>query len=262
MRISEPTRLKVLRAARELDYRPNLMARSLRTQSTQTIGLIADTIVTGFVQRRDGSGAVWWQQPPTGITCSSLVTPSRTPQSRTNLIEDLSCLRQVDGFIYAHHLTRRRRTPSRAARTPQQVAPELLRSVEGHPPLWSPTTTTAGRSAARVLLCGAGPRVGIHVVGETPPRVVAARERMDQDPRPHLGQGRNPTRGTSELHLWWPESAFDATSSPPRPAAARPRALICSTTGSRSAFTRRSPPRVFPGARRRLRGLLRRLRAG
>ena len=47
MRISEPTRQRVLRAAQELDYRPNLTARSLRTQKSRTIGLVADTIATG-----------------------------------------------------------------------------------------------------------------------------------------------------------------------------------------------------------------------
>ncbi len=46
MRISEDARQRVLRAAQELDYRPNLMARSLRTKVTRTIALVSDTIAS------------------------------------------------------------------------------------------------------------------------------------------------------------------------------------------------------------------------
>lgn len=43
-RISEQTRAKVLAAARELDYRPNLIARSLRRQETAKIGVVVSDI--------------------------------------------------------------------------------------------------------------------------------------------------------------------------------------------------------------------------
>src|SRR4029453_14633647 len=46
MRISEATRQKVLRAARDLAHRPNLMARSLRTRESRPISLISDTILS------------------------------------------------------------------------------------------------------------------------------------------------------------------------------------------------------------------------
>jgi LacI family transcriptional regulator len=46
MRISETCRKRVLEAARALGYRPNVTARSLRTKSTQTIGLVSDSITT------------------------------------------------------------------------------------------------------------------------------------------------------------------------------------------------------------------------
>ena len=53
MRISEATRHRVLRAAQELDYRPNLTARSLRTQKSRTIGLVARHHRHRPVRRRD-----------------------------------------------------------------------------------------------------------------------------------------------------------------------------------------------------------------
>ncbi len=43
-RITEKTRAKVLVAARELDYRPNLIARSLRRQETAKIGVVVSDI--------------------------------------------------------------------------------------------------------------------------------------------------------------------------------------------------------------------------
>ncbi len=46
MRISLDAQERVLQAARELNYRPNLLARSLRTNMSQTIGLISDVIAS------------------------------------------------------------------------------------------------------------------------------------------------------------------------------------------------------------------------
>ena len=46
MRISADAEERVRRAARELDYRPSLLARSLRTNQSQTLGLISDVIAT------------------------------------------------------------------------------------------------------------------------------------------------------------------------------------------------------------------------
>ena len=45
-RFPESTRLRVHRVAQELGYAPNVLARGLRTQQTQTIGLISDRIAT------------------------------------------------------------------------------------------------------------------------------------------------------------------------------------------------------------------------
>src|SRR4051794_41244068 len=46
MRIGEETRRRVLRAANELRYRPDLMARGLRTRVTRTIALVADAVAS------------------------------------------------------------------------------------------------------------------------------------------------------------------------------------------------------------------------
>jgi LacI family transcriptional regulator len=46
--IPERTRNRILQAARELNYQPNFMARSLRVQRTYTIGVILEEIGDGY----------------------------------------------------------------------------------------------------------------------------------------------------------------------------------------------------------------------
>src|SRR6185503_20136038 len=50
-RIPPQTRTRVLTKALELGYRPNHVARSLRTRVTQTIGILAPTIAGEFMYR-------------------------------------------------------------------------------------------------------------------------------------------------------------------------------------------------------------------
>jgi LacI family transcriptional regulator len=47
-RISESTRKKVILTAKKLNYRPNLVAKSLKLKSTKTIGLIICDITNPF----------------------------------------------------------------------------------------------------------------------------------------------------------------------------------------------------------------------
>lgn len=46
MRISEDSRHRVLRAAAELNYRPNVLARSLRTAVDRPVAVLSDTLAT------------------------------------------------------------------------------------------------------------------------------------------------------------------------------------------------------------------------
>ena len=47
-KVSPSTRRKVLHAMRKLNYRPNLIARSLVTKNTKTIALFAGTLNNNF----------------------------------------------------------------------------------------------------------------------------------------------------------------------------------------------------------------------
>lgn len=46
--LKEETRSRILKLAEEMGYMPNLVARSLRTEQTRTIGIIADNIASTF----------------------------------------------------------------------------------------------------------------------------------------------------------------------------------------------------------------------
>ena len=47
--ISEQTRQRILKLAEELDYQPNLVARSLRIDSTHTVGIIVESMLSPFI---------------------------------------------------------------------------------------------------------------------------------------------------------------------------------------------------------------------
>src|SRR5690242_16872372 len=60
-RVSERTRQRVLAAVRELDYHPDLIAQSLRTRSTKTLGMIIPDIANPFFPQlvRGAEDAAW-----------------------------------------------------------------------------------------------------------------------------------------------------------------------------------------------------------
>nr|BFE67994.1 hypothetical protein GCM10020092_012950 [Actinoplanes digitatis] len=108
MRISEDARQRVLRAAQELDYRPNLMARSLRTKVTKTIALVSDTLASDPYASRAIHGAL-----AAAIAHGHLLFIGETEGDAVveeKLISDFLD-RQVDAFVYASMFTRHVRVP-------------------------------------------------------------------------------------------------------------------------------------------------------
>ena len=82
--VRDTTRAKVLAAVKALDYRPNIMARSLRSQRTHTIGFISDEIGTSPFAGRMLQGAqdrAWAQ----GILLLSIDTGSIDAERDPNL---------------------------------------------------------------------------------------------------------------------------------------------------------------------------------
>jgi LacI family transcriptional regulator len=220
MRISEDARQRVLRAAQELDYRPNLMARSLRTKVTKTIALVSDTIASDPYAGRAIHGSL-----AAAIAHGHLLFIGETdgdPVVEERLIADFLD-RQVDAFIYASMFTQYVRLPEPLRERPVVLLNCLTRGARPTHRSIIPDELTAGLTAARTLL-EAGHRQGIYVVGRPGKGVFASRERL---------AGIEEELGTAGVRLagivdcdWWPDSAYDAVCRALADGLA-PKALIC-----------------------------------
>ena len=93
--VNRKTREHILRCAQELGYRPNLVARSLTTGQTHTIGLVVYDITNPFY------GEVALAVEQTALHSGYRVTFANTMGDKTlgaELLDNLAA-RQVDGII-------------------------------------------------------------------------------------------------------------------------------------------------------------------
>jgi len=220
MRISEDARQRVLRAAQELDYRPNLMARSLRTKVTRTIALVSDTIASDPYAGRAINGAL-----AAAVAHGHLLFIGETegdPVIEERLISDFLD-RQVDAFVYASMFTRHVRLPKLLRGRSVVLLNCLTRGAKPAQHAVVPDEVGAGLSAARTVL-EAGYQNGIYLVGRQSEHVFAGRERL-AGIREGLAEGGAKLAGTIECD-WWPEPAYEVLT---RAFAdgLRPRVLIC-----------------------------------
>lgn len=224
MRIAEATRQRVLAAADELGYRPNITARSLRTAVTGTIGLISDAIATTPYAGEVIKGAV-----DTALKYDQLVFVAETSGDgdvEHGLLREMMD-RQVDAFVYAAMFTQVRHPPELLREYPVVLLNCLAESFEA--PSVLPDEVEAGRTAASALL-DTGHADRIHVIGgrhetaETPRGVVAGRERMAGIEAALAEAGTAPASVT-ECAWHAPEYGYRATSD--LLAHHRPSALIC-----------------------------------
>ncbi|MGS0688162.1 LacI family DNA-binding transcriptional regulator [Nakamurella sp. GG22] len=218
MRISSEAEQRVLRAARELNYRPSLLARSLRSNLSQTIGLLSDMIASEVFAGEVVRGAM-----TTALLHDHLMFIGETEGDtgvEKRLVQSMLD-RGVGGFVYASMYTRN----VRVSKTLREHPLVLLNSVARGRMLPSviPDDLGAGRAAARELLRH-GHRDQIVVVGERTQNVLAAAERLAGV------EGVLREQGTELMDsidvLWWPEYAYTAVSEF-LAAGSRPTAFIC-----------------------------------
>ena len=220
MRISEDARQRVLRAAQELDYRPNLMARSLRTKVTRTIALVSDTLASDPYAGRAIHGSL-----AAAVAHGHLLFIGESegdPVIEEKLIADFLD-RQVDAFVYASMFTRYVRVPRQLRGRPVVLLNCLTRGADPAQHQIVPDELAAGWTAATTLL-EAGHHQGIHLVGTPAQHVFAGRERL-AGIREGLGAAGARLAGVVECD-WWPDSAYEAVSRALADGLA-PRALIC-----------------------------------
>ena len=220
MRISEDARQRVLRAAQELDYRPNLMARSLRTKVTKTIALVSDTLASDPYAGQAIHGSL-----AAAVAHGHLLFIGETEGEAAieeRLISDFLD-RQVDAFVYASMFTRHVRVPKLLKGHPVVLLNCLTRAAKPAYHSVIPDEVTAGWNAAKEL-ADAGHRDGIYLVGNPSERVFAGRERL-AGIREGLAAAGLKLAGTVECN-WWPDSAYEAVSQA-LAGGLRPKALIC-----------------------------------
>ena len=220
MRISEDARQRVLRAAQELDYRPNLMARSLRTKVTKTIALVSDTLASDAYAGRAIHGAL-----AAAVAHGHLLFIGETEGEAVieeKLISDFLD-RQVDAFVYASMFTRYVRVPKLLKGHPVVLLNCLTRAARLAHHSVIPDELGAGWSAAKAVI-EAGHRDGIRIVGDPAHHVFAGRERL-AGIREGFGAAGIKLAGTIGCE-WWPDSAYEAVTAA-LAAGPPPRALIC-----------------------------------
>jgi LacI family transcriptional regulator len=218
MRISAAAARRVLDAAAELGYRPNLTARSLRTTVTHTYGILADSIASDPCAGEMISGAL-----EAGHRHGRLLFLAETggdPALEERFFREMTD-RQVDGLLYARKVAGEVRPPGSRGSTPLVLLNCL--PVRDSAAAVIPDEINAGRTAAMVIL-EAGHRDRIHLVGDGGTDLFAYRERT---------AGISEVMAAASVRLaapapcpWWPAPAYRAVSrllSGCYP----PRALIC-----------------------------------
>lgn len=226
MRITEETRHRVLRAATEMNYRPNLMARGLRTFVSRPVAIISDTLVTepyggGLIHGCLAAAAHHGRLTFIGET-------RRDPKLEAALVEEF-LTEQVTDFVFATVYPREFRVP-RQLRRGRVVALNCAASEEGTAAVL-PDEVGAGRVAARVLL-EAGIRDGVHLVGDRAPHARAPGRDRESGIREVLHAAGADLAGALDC-AWEPEAAYEAVSAALH-AGLRPSALVC--MNDRAAF--------------------------
>lgn len=168
MRIASETEARVMRAARELGYRPNRTAQSLRTASTRIIGVVTDYVAGGMFSARILAGANAAARAQDHVL---MIGESDGDVSvATDLVHEFVD-RQVDGLLFVTRATSTITLPEGIEGT-RVVTVNCVDPTTEHPSVL-PDDHGGGRRAAEAIL-DIGVRDGVVVVGDTPsPGVLA-----------------------------------------------------------------------------------------
>ncbi|OEV13881.1 hypothetical protein AN219_28670 [Streptomyces nanshensis] len=225
MRISIEARQRILGAAQELGYRPNLTAQSLRTRKTYTVGLVSDRVASTHYAGEMIQGAL-----EAALERDHLLYFAESgddPEAERKLLQGMLD-RQVDGLVHAAMSTRTYR-PSEQVRSYPSVLLNCLDET-GEFTCVVPDEEEAGRQAVKLLL-EAGHRDGVHVVGgsqvtrRSPDGVYAGRERM-RGIEEALSAAGVRLSGVSECDWSSPEHGYRAARSL-LDSGAPPTAVVC-----------------------------------
>src|SRR3569833_4287 len=191
MRISTDVETRVLQAARETGYRPNIVSRSLRTGTTHTIGFVSDTEATTPIAGDLIMGALAAARDRGYLL---LIAETEGDGALEQELLEAMIDRQVDGIVFATMYTRK------------AVVPKLLRSRRAvllHAVPSRPAPLVAGHREG-IYLIGAGPRSG-----QGPAGSLAAVERL-QGIKEALDEANVRPAGAVACADWQPELGYAA----------------------------------------------------
>lgn len=159
-RLSAEAHAKVMIAADQLGYRPNVAARSLRTERTQSIAFVSDVVATTRFATGLILGALQAAEKASHVM---LVLETGGEPAREFEAIKAALDRQVDGIVFAAMRAREIFVPDVRLTVPVV----MLNSTSAHfPTSVLPDEQQGGRSAVR-LLVEAGHRSGIALLGQS-----------------------------------------------------------------------------------------------
>ena len=223
MRIAEETRHRVLRAAAEMNYRPNVLARSLRTTVDRPVAVLSDTLAT----------EPWGGELLEGCLVEaaqhgrlvSLGETRRDPVLADALVE-MFLDEGIDTFVVAGVYPREMVLP--AALRGRRVV--MLNCAARDPDVAAvlPDEVAGGRAAA-ALLADQGLHERVWLVGDRAPHPYAPGRDRERGLREVLaGHGTGLARALDSS--WEPEAAYEVLVPALREAeqaGERPSALVC-----------------------------------
>ncbi|MET0932278.1 MAG: LacI family DNA-binding transcriptional regulator [Mycetocola sp.] len=207
-RLSQAAHDRVNAAAAQLGYRPNVAARSLRTDKTLTIGFISDVVATtrfasglikGALEAAEAAGHVV-------LVLETGGEPERETEAIAAVLD-----RQVDGIIFATMRARELFVPDVPLDTPVVM---LNATNSRHPVSVLPDEERGGRAAVELLI-ESGHRDGIVLMGQNDEverdafrsvtiarRVGGIRRAMDENGLSFVAE--------ESIWLWEPEDGYRA----------------------------------------------------
>ncbi|MGP3533557.1 LacI family DNA-binding transcriptional regulator [Microbacterium sp. RD1] len=206
-RISEETRARVERVAAEIGYVPNPIARSLRTRSTRTIGLVSDRIATTPFAGQMLAGAQEVAREHSHLVI--LVDTDGHPEMESEAIDTLVHQR-VDAMIYASMYHRVLEAP---AGLPAGTVFMDCRPEGGGFPAVVPDDYAGGRAAAQELVDAGHRRIAFVDTDEDRPiaadlrlqgyRDVLTEAGLDIDPALHVLVATSAAGGRAASERLW-----------------------------------------------------------
>jgi len=163
-RVNPKTRERILKVADELLYRPNPLARGLRTQRSGMIGFLSDRVSTTPYAVRMIGGA---QEAAAEAGCLLVLLNSGGDAALEEREIEAMLDRQVDGIIYSLYYHRVASPPPNLAKGPAVLLD--ARSVDGTISSVVPDEVGGARTAVETLLAAGHRRIGYVAADEDIP---------------------------------------------------------------------------------------------